>query len=195
MKTTREYRMLRRGEAVAGTRRSILEAVVALGYDELDLDPTLERIAAKAGVSVQTVLRHFGTRAALLDEAVAAAQAEVVAERISAAGGTDGALTALLAHYDRLGRFALGVLAREQIDPRAARIAEGGKRLHREWVETAFAEGLRGRAGGERDALVDLLVVATDVYAWKLLHLDRGLAAEVVLDRMRTLTGAVLASS
>src|SRR3954468_11607914 len=76
MKTTREYRMLRRGEAVAGTRRSIPDAVVALGYDQLDLDPARGRVAAKAGVSGQTVLRHFGSRAALLDEAVTTAQAE-----------------------------------------------------------------------------------------------------------------------
>ncbi len=43
--------------------------------------------------------------------------------------------------------------------------------MHRDWVETIFA--LRSSPGGED--LVDLLVVATDVYTWKLLRRDRGL--------------------
>ncbi len=83
------------------------------------------------------------------------------------------------------------MLARERTDARAAAVTTGGKRLHRSWVETVFADRLPD--GDEREALVDLLVVATDVYAWKLLHLDRALPAEVVVARMRTMTDAVLA--
>ena len=41
MSTTREYRMVRRGAAVAATRERILAATIELGYEELDLDPTL----------------------------------------------------------------------------------------------------------------------------------------------------------
>ncbi|HEY8317966.1 MAG TPA: TetR family transcriptional regulator [Amnibacterium sp.] len=166
--------------------------MIALGYEDLDLDPTLERIAVRAGVSVQTVLRHFGTRDALLAAAIETGQVEVEAERVTPDRDAVGALAALVAHYERRGPFALEMLARERTDARAAAVTTGGKHLHRRWVETVFADRLPG--GDQRDALVDLLVVATDVYAWKLLHLDRALPAETVVARMRTMTDAILAS-
>jgi hypothetical protein len=40
--------------------------------------------------------------------------------------------------------------------------------MHRTWVTDVFAP-----FAGPRDPLIDLLVVATDVYTWKLLRLDR----------------------
>jgi AcrR family transcriptional regulator len=191
MSTTREYRMIRRGAAVAATRERILAATIELGYEELDLDPTLERIAARAGVSVQTVLRRFGSRAALLDEAVAAAQAAVADERLPAAA--ENPLLPLLAHYRLRGTFSLRMLAREDTDARAAEITAVGKRMHRDWVGTAFAGRLARHEPGRIEALTDLLVVATDVYTWKLLALDRRLPEALVLDRMRTLVDAILA--
>jgi AcrR family transcriptional regulator len=191
MSTTREYRMIRRGAAVAATRERILAATIELGYEELDLDPTLERIAARAGVSVQTVLRRFGSRAALLDEAVAAAQAAVADERLPAAA--ENPLLPLLAHYRLRGTFSLRMLAREDTDARAAEITAVGKRMHRDWVGTAFAGRLARHEPGRIEALTDLLVVATDVYTWKLLAPDRRLPEALVLDRMRTLVDAILA--
>jgi len=184
--------MIRRGAAVAATRERILEATIELGYEELDLDPTLERVAARAGVSVQTVLRRFGSRAALLDEALAAARTAVAAERLPTDGDEDPLLP-LLAHYRLRGSFSLRMLAREDTDARAAEITAGGKRMHREWVGTAFAERLARHDPARLEALTDLLVVATDVYAWKLLALDRRLPEALVLARMRTLVDAILA--
>ena len=46
--------------------------------------------------------------------------------------------------------------------------------MHREWVQTVFAPYLPA-AEAAREARVDLLVVATDVYTWKQLRRDRGL--------------------
>jgi AcrR family transcriptional regulator len=192
MSTTREYRMDRRDAAVAATRERILAATIELGYEELDLDPTLERIAARAGVSVQTVLRRFGSRAALLDEALAVARVAVARERVPGADQQDP-LVPLLAHYRLRGAFSLRVLAREDTDVRAAEITAGGKRLHRDWVGTAFAERLVRHDPDRLEALTDLLVVATDVYTWKLLALDRGLPEAQVLDRMHMLVDAILA--
>ena len=44
----------------------------------------------------------------------------------------------------------------------------------------------------QRSRLIDVLVVATDVYAWKLLRLDRGLSVDDVGDRMLLMTEALL---
>jgi hypothetical protein len=63
--------------------------------------------------------------------------------------------------------------------------------MHRAWVEEVFAPFLDGTH--DADALVDLLVVATDVYAWKLLRRDRGLSRSSTEARLKQLVGAVLA--
>lgn len=191
MTTSRPYRMQRRGASTAATRDRVLAATISLGYEELDVDPTLERIAARAGVSVQTVLRHFGTRNALLDAALASARAAVADERVPL--GDDDPIAPLLAHYRRRAAFSLAMLAREDTDARAAAITDGGRRLHLEWVTAAYAPRLAMHPAAARPALVDLLVVATDVYTWKLLRLDRDLPEAVVGERMRTLVDAILA--
>ena len=65
-----------------------------------------------------------------------------------------------------------------------ARITRTGKALHRAWVEEVFAPYLA--EADDRDELADLLVVATDVYTWKLLRRDRGLGRDRTERRMRT---------
>ncbi len=44
------------------------------------------------------------------------------------------------------------------------------------------------------EAALDLLVVATDVYTWKLLRIDRGHSRAVTERRMHDLVSAVLAA-
>src|SRR3954467_10235034 len=194
MKTTRTYRMGARGDAVVRTRERILEAGRSLALQDLALDPTLDRVAERAGVSVQTVLRHFGSRAALLEAVAEHALRATETERRPLAGEPASAVDALLAHYERLGDFSLAVLAREAADPRAAEAASAGKALHRRWVEEVFAARLPEEPAA-REALVDLLVVATDVYTWKLLRRDRSHPVPVVRGRMLAMVEALLASA
>ena len=183
-----------RGQAVALTRERILEAGRSWGLDDLVLDPTLDQVAERAGVSVQTVLRHFGTRAALLEAVADHAQRAVETERRPVTGDPASAVDAILEHYEHLGDFSLAVLAREAVDPRAAEVASAGKALHRRWVEESFAAA-QPAAPPRREVLVDLLVVATDVYAWKLLRRDLAHALPVVRERMLALVEAVLATA
>lgn len=183
-----------RGEAVAATRGRILEAGRALGVEDLNLDPTLEDVARRAGVSVQTVLRHFGSREALLAAVTDHASRRVELERRPAGTDAASAVAVVLEHYEQLGDFSLALLARESADPRSAEIAALGKAMHRRWVEDSFAAELPHEAAA-REALVDLLVVATDVYAWKLLRRDRGHSAPVVRERMLAMVQALLATA
>ena len=74
------------------------------------------------------------------------------------------------------------------------RITDTGKALHRAWVEEVFAPFL-AEAGDARGAGTDLLVVATDVYTWKLLRRDRRLGRERTERRMRHLVDALLAAA
>jgi AcrR family transcriptional regulator len=189
METTRGYTMRARGDAKAATRQRMLRAALALSEEKMTIEITLDEVASRAGVTVQTVLRHFGSRDGLLDEAVRLASAEVVEERRAPAGDPVAAIEVVVAHYERRGDFVLRMLSQEH-DPRIAAVVGPGKLLHRAWVEEMFAPQVAGRP--DRGEVVDLLVVATDVYAWKLLRRDRGLDAATTRARMLALVGAIL---
>ncbi len=188
--TVRPYTMRARADAVAGTRARIVAAALALGEDTRSVDLTLDAVAARAEVGVRTVLRHFGSRDGLLDAVFAAGRAEVEAERLAPEGDVDAALTTLVAHYERRGDFVMHLLAQEGTEPRIDALLAGGRALHRRWVTGVFGPWLLDPGA---ESLVDLLVVATDVYAWKLLRRDRGLSAADTTTRLRRLVDAVLA--
>ncbi len=187
---SRPYTMRARADAVAGTRARIVAAALALAEETRSVDLTLDAVAGRAGVGVRTVLRHFGSRDGLLDAAFAAGRAEVEAERLAPEGDVDEALTVLLAHYERRGDFVVHLLGQEGAEPRIDALLAGGRAQHRRWVTGVFGPWLL-EPGAE--SLVDLLVVATDVYAWKLLRRDRGLSAADTTARLRRLVDALLA--
>lgn len=186
----RKYDMSTRQQAKTATRDAIIRAAIDAFMAERSFAITLPAVAERANVTVKTVLRHFGSREALVDTAWAQAYDEVMAERTPPPGDTGAALQVLIDHYERRGDVALAMLADEN-DPRAARMNSTGQLAHREWVEQVFADRLPERAD-ERSRLIDVLVVATDVYAWKLLRLDRGLSVDDVADRMSLMTEALL---
>lgn len=182
-----------RAEAVAATRERIVRATIASAMERCTLEVTLQEVADRAGVSVQTVLRHFASREGLLDATTVVAGADVDAERRVAPGDVPGAVCAVVGHYERVGDFVVALLAESRHSERARAVTEPGKDLHRQWVRESFAPQLAGFDGGEADALTDLLVVATDVYAWVLLRRDRGLSRSRTEDRMVRLVESVLA--
>ena len=65
----RPYRMRARAEAAAETGRRILEAVIELHRERFWDQVSLEDIAERAGVTVQTVIRRFGNKERLIDAA------------------------------------------------------------------------------------------------------------------------------
>jgi AcrR family transcriptional regulator len=184
--------MTARAQAVQETRERVLAAVLALHEHHLSSDISLADVAVEAGVSVQTVLRHFGSREGLIDAAVELATADVEAERRSDPGDVAGAVRAVVDHYERRGDGVLLLLAQEGTEAFAANVTSTGRSLHRHWVEESF-EPLLPR-GAARPVAVDLLVVATDVYTWKLLRRDRGHSVRTTRRRMETLVRAVLAN-
>jgi AcrR family transcriptional regulator len=190
---TRKYDMGTRQLAKTATRDAIINAAIDTFMAERSFAITLPAVAERANVTVKTVLRHFGSRDALVDAAWAQAYDEVMAERTPPPGDVGAALQLLIAHYERRGEVVLAMLA-DDSDPRAIRSNDTGRLAHREWVEQVFADRLPGRLD-ERARLVDVLVVATDVYAWKLLRLDRGLSVDDVTDRMLLMTEALLAQA
>lgn len=176
-----------RAESAALTKERILRATIDLAMEELRVDLTLEQVARRASTSVQTILRHFGTRDALVAAAIERGSAEVAEERRAPGAGVDANLALLVDHYEGRGRFVLSLLARDDAMSRA--VTAPGKGLHRRWVEEVFGPELPDDG---QDAVVDMLVVVTDVYAWKLLRLDRGLDRATTEDRIRAMARAIL---
>ena len=190
--STRTYRMTARAAAVDATRARILDAAVALHLQRLSADISLADIAQQAGVSVQTVLRHFGTREGLLEAALQWATDDIAQERLAEPGDVPGAVRAVVGHYELRGDGVLMLLAQEGSEAFAARVTAHGRQEHRRWVRETFGPLLP--RGTERAAAVDLLVVATDVYTWKLLRRDRRLSMASTCRRIEALVRAVLAA-
>jgi AcrR family transcriptional regulator len=188
MKTTRKYTMGARAQAVDATRRRIMDALIALAGERPFAEVTLDAIAERAGVSVQTVLRQFGSRDGLFAEAMDAAMVDAEDERRTPPGDVAAAVRIVVDHYERRGRTALLMLAQEGYDDVARKATDRGKAMHRDWVRDAFAPAT------DDEALLDLLVVASDVYTWKLLRIDRGHSRTVTERRMHQLVDAVLAT-
>jgi AcrR family transcriptional regulator len=189
-KMTRIYTMRARSESTTKTRKRILDAVIALSEKRLSLEIVLADVAERAGVSVQTVLRHFGSRQGIFEQAQACRVAQVRAERATPIGDAASAVRTIVAFYDRLGEWSLRLQAQEHSDKLSRQTVQLARRVHREWVEEAFAPQLAGRR--DREELVDLLVVATDVLTWKILRRDGGMDRPTTCKRMLRLVRAVL---
>jgi AcrR family transcriptional regulator len=186
MKSTRTYTMTARAQAVEDTRNRIREALFDLGTTRVFSEISLEDVAQAAGVSVQTVLRHFGSRAGLIESNIQYAIDRVAHERVAPEGDVDTALTVLVDHYELRGDTVLLMLAQEARDELVRRLTDNGRRMHRDWVRATF-----GAVVADREDLLDLLVVATDVYTWKLLRRDRGYSRATTEQRMKALVRAV----
>jgi AcrR family transcriptional regulator len=184
--------MRARAESVTRTRERIIAAALALAEETRSLDLTLDAVAGRAGVGVRTVLRHFGSRDGLFDAVFAAGRAAVEAERRAPSGDVKAALAALLGHYERLGDFTAHLLGQEGTDPRVDLLLSTGRAVHRRWVGDVFAPWLAPLPLVDAETLTDLLVIATDVYSWKLLRRDRGLSVGETERRLRRLIDAVL---
>ena len=194
MSSERTYSMTNRAASAAATREKILRSTLQLATEKLTVEIVLADIAERAGVTVQTILRHFGTRDGLFDAVVPYASNEVVEERAAPVGDVAKALEAIVDHYETRGDWAIAMLGQEASDERIRGITVPGKQLHRDWVQTVFEPQLAHLSATSREVTTNLLVVATDVYCWKLLRRDRGLSRDETERSMRLLVEAVLAS-
>jgi AcrR family transcriptional regulator len=171
MKLGRPYTMRARAVAAEVTRRRILDVVVALLRDRFRSEIRLDDVAAGARVTVQTIINVFGSRSALLNEALAELLRDLRAQRLRPSpGNVEEAIAALVEHYEQFGDLVSRNLA-ENADPE---LIETGRAGHRQWVQRQFAIQLDGLIAKNRRLLIDQLVCACDVYTWKLLRRDMG---------------------
>src|ERR687893_2721991 len=161
----RPYQMRARAEAAAETGRRILEATIELHRERYFDQVSLEDIAERAGVTVQTVIRRFGSKERLIEAATEMANRQVVHQRDQApVGDIEGAVKNLMEHYEEWGDSALRLLAQEERVPAFRSITDTARALHYEWVEHTFGPLLAKRTGEERQRLLAELIAICDVY-------------------------------
>jgi AcrR family transcriptional regulator len=163
--------MRQRAESADGTRQRVLEAAVDELWQRRASEVRLEDVATRAGVTVQTVLRIFGRRSVLLESAWEPLRDRILQQREWAEpGDVEGTISGLFDHYEEMGDFVIRNLAEEQEVPELRGWLKRGRKAHRQSMQRQFAPQLAGRADGK--LVLDCLVVACDVYTWKLLRRD-----------------------
>jgi TetR/AcrR family transcriptional regulator, regulator of autoinduction and epiphytic fitness len=181
------------------TRDAIVAAMLDL-YEEGDVKPNAERIAARAGVSARTIFQHFHDR-----EELFAAVADRQWERVSALADVVSPDLPLPERIDAFLRVRVRQL--QAITPvrRAAILVEPfsgtvaarlrASREHgRRQVEDVFAHELNSCAGPEdRTQLLAALSAATAWSTWEGLREHQGLSKVEAREVMRRTIAALLA--
>jgi AcrR family transcriptional regulator len=164
---------LRAAKAEA-TKARIRHAAAQIHAERMWEDFTLDEVATRAATTVQTILRIFGSKEAL---SILAMQAAADRQRpITPPGDIAAAIHMLYGDYAEIGDRVIRHLADEPRHPGLAPQIAAGRQAHRSWIETVFAPQLAARAGKAREDLVLALIVAADVYTWKILVRDQRLA-------------------
>jgi AcrR family transcriptional regulator len=175
--STRPYRQTARAAAAEATRSRIVDAALELFLERWFDDVALRDVAEAAGVALQTVVNHFGTKDGLF-LAVAERFSETVEEVRYGAAPDDvrHAAEVLVVDYERTGDANVRMLALEHRIPALHAGLNDGRRFHREWVERTFPGAFAPLEGAERERRVLALCAVTDVTTWKYLRRDHGLS-------------------
>ena len=190
----RTYEMTNRTAAMQRTREAILDAAEELfapaWYDEV----TLADVAARAGVSQQTVVNHFGSK----PELYLAGLGERYAPRVKAVrdaavpGDVPSVVEVVMADYERTGDGTIRTLALAGRMPELAEVVEGGRRAHAGFVEATLGPLVPERRGPGRARRLRLLGIALDVRTWHQLRREQGLTVTQTRDHLVSMVEAVL---
>jgi len=144
----RPYRMTARARATEETGERILDAVAEVFWERPSDQISLDEVAARAGVTVRTLIRRFGGKQGMLEAGAAReAERERGVREQAPVGDVPAAVAVLVENYEATGDRVLKMLAEEQ-----------------------------RRTGAERRRRLAQIVAICDVYTWKLLRRDSGLS-------------------
>ena len=185
----RPYKQVARAKAQERTREALLDAAMEEFFGDRWQKTSLETLSAKAGVTKQTLLRHFGSKDGLLLQAIVRSGAQIFDQRWSVpAGDIGGAVENLLDHYEDWGERALRIGAWLDGPVILAQFSRMARQVHYDWVGYVFGPWLEELEEPERSRRRATLIALCDVHAWQLLSHDLGLPRAEV---HATLTGAI----
>ena len=143
-------------------------------YDEV----SLVRVAERAGLTKQTVIRQFGSKDQLAYAVVDWQRPREEAARLVEPGDVRGAVKTLVERYERMGDANVRVLQLENRVPAIRYLLEQGRESHAAWVARVFAPFLPKRRGRAYRRRAMAFYAATEVMLWKLLRRDFGLSRQ-----------------
>lgn len=155
------------------TKMEIIKAFGNLWSRHSIKDITLEMVAKEAGVTTKTILRKFESKGGLTKESLSYLAAEIESERtLTKVGNVDQILKALLSNYEKMGEAAIRTINLESELEIARQIGAKGRDLHREWCIRMFAPYLPQKQSVNYEIQLTSLIVATEIYLWKLMRKD-----------------------
>ncbi len=188
----RAYTMSARAQAARETEQRVLDVALRLFSEQLYDNVSLEQIAEQADVTVQTIIRRFGSKEQLFDRAIPPKMEQVYQERMDeTVGDSEAALESLLKHYERWGHFILHLqFQKERVASIEAAIA-AGRDAHKEWLKRSFAPQLEQLPAEAYRVQFAQLLVITDIFTWCTLRCEQGLSNEEIKEALRNLFQAV----
>ncbi len=186
--------MAARAEAAQANGERILTAAQELFEKQLYDQVSFDDVAARAGVTVRTVVRRFGSKRQLFG-----AVAEERALRIRSArqeapvGDVPGAVRNLVGSYEEWGDVVLHMLAQERRIAAVGEVVSAGRRYQQAWVKRVFAPLLGELPPVVKRRRLAQLRTVTDIYAWKVFRRDLALGRAEVELALRELISDIVA--
>jgi AcrR family transcriptional regulator len=190
----RVYRQGLRAELSAQTAEQILDAAQQL-VGELWLDElTLDHIATRAGVTVKTVMRRFGSRDGVIQAMIDRFDEQLIRQRLPlpTPGDVPGAIAIMLDYLEEWADFALRLMAQQMRYEFMDRLVKRGLQDHRRWIAAALKPQLQRLSAAEREQVVLELVHNTGGPTWKYFRRDLGYSRRSTAKAMEALVNTIL---
>jgi AcrR family transcriptional regulator len=172
----RPYKKVARAESQQQTREALLDAAEQELSEGRWQKTSLEALSGRAGVTKQTLLRHFGSKDGLIEAAIRRTSEIVRRERGRApVGDVTGAVQNLLDHYERYGRLMMRLMAEGHMFYLVRKVTDHGRQVHYDWIDHTFAPQLGNLEEQTRARRRAALIALCDVHTWSLLSHDLGL--------------------
>lgn len=178
---TRKYDSSNRKAQAEERRALVMKCAADLLADTNNDEIRLEDVAQAAGVSVQTILRAFGSKDGLVNatlESIAPDAVDFTSYTNIKMKDLDAFVHTVFSTYDKIGDLVIHALAEEHRSPIFQGALDVGRSYHIEWVSQVFAPYLESRSLEEKTVLFRALMAATDIYVWKILRRDEALSLD-----------------
>lgn len=198
MNMRRKYDMSNRAAAREDTRQRIMASMLEIFPLTPYPDIRIADVAERAGVTEQTVIRHFGGKAGLVVATAGASMRDIASLQSNevADGPLDGAIAALYETYERFGDGMAKLFAEVHLVEGLERVVDEGRAAYLGWIDRAFRRHLDpGPSDGVREIRMAQLVAVCDIATWRLLRGDGGLDLQRALTAFSGLIRTVLGGS
>lgn len=189
----RSYRQGQRARELEARRQAAIEAAISLWGDGGLDDITLQAVADRAGLSLKSVVRYFGSKDGLLRACMEVSVGREEGARDVPVGDVGAVAEVLAQRYELIADRVVKNADAEFRYPVMSEWVARARRSHREWLARAFAPWLPAR-GRERELRLGALFWATEVRCWWTLRFALGFDRKATTAVLRSQLEALVAS-